>query len=63
MSYKITFKKEQAVLHVKATGTRRFKVVLAMAKEIMEACKKQGTTEVLIDVRKLKGRLEYIRFF
>ena len=49
--------KEQDVLHVEATGTRNLEAVLAAAKEIMEACTKHGTSEVLIDVRKLEGRL------
>jgi hypothetical protein len=57
MSYDLTMEKVGDVLHVKAVGTRTMDVIMAMSKDIMEACARHGTPKALIDVRAMEGHL------
>ena len=61
--YNITFKQNDDVLCAETRGKRTFKVVISIAKEIIEACKKYGTKRVLVDVRNLEGRLSTINAY
>jgi hypothetical protein len=57
MSYKLKMKKVGDVLHVKAAGARTMETVMAMSKDIMEACARRSTPKALIDVRAMEGHL------
>jgi hypothetical protein len=49
--------KEGELLHVSAVGTRTFKTVISIIKDILQASAQHGTPKVLVDVRALEGRL------
>jgi hypothetical protein len=57
MSYELTRKKVGDVLHVKATGAQTMETVMAMSKDIMEACARHKTPKALVDVRAMEGKL------
>jgi hypothetical protein len=57
MSHDLTIEEKGDVLCVTATGTRSMETVLAISKDILAACAEKGVKKVLIDVRKLEGRL------
>ncbi len=53
----LNIEKRGDVLHVEAIGTRTLEAVESIVVQIMEAANKHETTKVIVDVRKLKGRL------
>ena len=57
MPYDMTWKREQDILKVKATGIRDMASVSAVAQEIMKISKHHRASRILVDVRKLSGRL------
>jgi len=63
MSYDLTIEKKDDVLWSTATGTRSLETVLAMSKDILAACTEKKVAKVLIDVRKLEGRLGTIEAY
>ena len=63
MSYEIETHKEGNVLHVTVRGTRTKEAVVRLSAEVMEACRREQTPRVLIDVRQLGGRLDMLESF
>ena len=57
MPYDLSIRKTRDVLQVHVTGKRTLETVSAMAREILEACLREGKPKVLVDVRELAGRL------
>ena len=60
MAYNLSVNKEGNVLRVRVTGQRTREAVVRVSKEIMEACLREGTAKLLIDVRQFRGRLALI---
>ena len=63
MSYTLTMKRVGDVLHVKATGARTMETIMAMSKDIMEACARRKTPKALIDVRAMEGHLSTLNAY
>lgn len=57
MSYDLTTERKGDVLWVTAEGIRSRDTVLAIAEDILAASVEEGVKKVLVDVRKLAGRL------
>jgi hypothetical protein len=60
MSYELDIIKEKSYLHICATGVRSLKNVVAIAKEVLEACAEINIDRVLVDVTSLVGQLRTI---
>jgi hypothetical protein len=60
VSYQLSTEVEGDILLVHATGMRTRQTVSAMALEILEACLEKMTPKVLVDVRRLEGRLSTV---
>jgi hypothetical protein len=60
MVYDLSVKKGGDILHVRVTGERTRAAIMAVSKEIMEACLREGTSKLLIDVREFHGQLALI---
>jgi hypothetical protein len=59
MSYDLKIAKKGDVLWVTATGKERtLEIVLAMARDILQACAEKKVTLVLLDICTLEGRLD-----
>jgi hypothetical protein len=59
MSYDLKIEKKDDFLWVTATGRERtLEIVLAMARDILQACVENKVTLVLLDIRTLEGRLD-----
>ena len=58
--YDVTFTVNNDILSADTKGRRTLDVVLSIAQETIAACKDHNTQKVLIDVRKLEGRLSTI---
>ena len=58
MAYELTTEKHDDYLHVTASGTRSFEVVLAIIRDILSACVKEKVSMLLVDLRGLKGHFE-----
>ncbi len=63
MAYELEIRKEEGFLYVSAKGVRTPDTISSMATEILEACIKHGIDKVLVDVRKLGGRLSIFDSF
>ena len=57
MAYKLTARVQNDVLIADATGDRNLETVVTIAQELKNLCEKHGVAKVLVDVRKLEGRL------
>ena len=63
MPYELTIEQKGDVLWVIATGTRTLETVLSISNDILEACDEKKVAKVLVDVRKLEGRLRTMESF
>jgi hypothetical protein len=52
--------KEKNYLHICATGVRSLENVVAIAKEVLEACAEKNIGRILVDVTSLVGQLRTI---
>lgn len=57
MSYALKTRKESDYLYVEATGTRTPESVLGVASACAAACKEHGCYRLLLDTRRMTGRL------
>ena len=57
MAYHLSATKERNILWVRLTGARTREAVWTASREIVEACEREGTPKVLLDVREFEGRL------
>jgi hypothetical protein len=57
MAYHLTSKRTGHILQVRVTGARTRDTVWTATREIVEACGREGTPKVLLDVRQFEGRL------
>jgi stage II sporulation SpoAA-like protein len=57
MAYDLSARKERNILWVRITGARTRDTVWTATQEIFEACRREGTPKVLLDVRGFEGRL------
>jgi hypothetical protein len=60
MPYELNIKNESDYLYVEVTGNRTLDTIIDMAKDILQACDKQGYGKTLIDVRGMTGKLKTI---
>jgi len=63
MLYKLEVDLKEDILWVNVSGTRSIETVLAIINEIFSACTEQNIYVILVDVRKLEGRLTTINTF
>jgi hypothetical protein len=58
MSYEMTKEVKGQTLFVTAAGRRTGRNVAAIAKDVLDECRRSNVTEVFIDLRDLKGRMD-----
>ena len=63
MHYNLEIHIQGDVLIVTAKGNRSLQTIMAMSKEILAACVRDGKKKVICDVRELKGRLSTLEAF
>jgi hypothetical protein len=59
MSYELEIKKEGDFIYVLAEGERTRNTLSAMVKDILDACRQHQTGKLVIDIRRLRGRIHF----
>lgn len=59
MPYELDIKVEKDFVYARATGERTKDSLSAMAREILEACRQHQISKVIVDIRKMRGRLQF----
>ncbi len=57
MTYKLRTEQKHDFIHAEVSGERTRKNISLIAQEILEACREHQVERVLVDVRRLNGRL------
>ena len=63
MPYELNIRKKPDYLYVEVTGNRTLETIIAMAKDVLDACDEQGCSKTLIDVRRMTGKLKTINAY
>jgi len=57
MDYELEIKKEDTYLHVRAVGQRTRHTIAAIARDVLEACRKYRIYYIVADIRELSGEM------
>lgn len=60
MSYELSFNEEPDFLSVNVTGTRTHKAAVALAWDVLSACKERTASKVLVDLQQMTGQLDRV---
>lgn len=63
VAYRLTMHVDQDVLRVETEGTRSLEAVTAIANDILRECRQKSISDVLVDVKALRGRLSTVDSF